>query len=38
MEEQNTPNVDSISGATVTSKAFIDAARAAVSEAGVDID
>lgn len=38
MEELNTPNVDSIAGATITSKAFIKAARTAVSEAGISVD
>ena len=36
--EGNTINIDGISGATVTSTAFLDAARAALTEAGVNPD
>ena len=36
--EGNTINIDGISGATVTSTAFLDAAKAALTEAGVNPD
>ena len=36
--EGNTINLDSISGATITSNAFVEAAKAALTEAGLDPD
>ena len=36
--EGNTINLDSISGATITSNAFVEAAKAALTEAGLNLD